>query len=461
MRQVYSRMTISQTADNSQSPDNSQTSETPQRPLRVWPGIVLVVLLWISRFGVKAVIPGIEGFGLGMMGSFGITVLLVVWWAFFSRARHIERWGGLLLIAVALGATWLLKHESMWMLWLLGYALPILWLAFITWAVLTRRLPDKVRRATMVATIVLACSAWLLVRQHGIDGDHVATFAWRWTPSPEERLLAQSNEQPPSVSSSSATTTPVAPTATALPSASATPEPSKDPATAIRPAATEKQPEWPGFRGARRDGVVSGVRIKTNWSASPPVQLWRRPIGPGWSSFAVSGDVFYTQEQRGENEVVACYRMNTGQPVWSHSDAARFFESNAGAGPRGTPTLSNGRVYTFGATGILNALDAANGNVVWSRNVASETNTEVPFWGFSSSPLVTGDVVIVAASGKLVAYEAATGKRRWLGPAAGSSYSSPHLVTIGGVPQIVLMSGAGATSVSPTDGKQLWQHAWR
>jgi len=190
------------------------------------------------------------------------------------------------------------------------------------------------------------------------------------------------------------------------------------------------------------------------------VQLWRRPVGPGWSSFAVSGDVFYTQEQRGENEVVACYKMATGEPVWSHRDAARFFESNAGAGPRATPTLSNGRVYTFGATGILNALDAGTGAVVWSRNVASETNTEVPFWGFASSPLVIGDVVVIAASGQLVAYDAAAGKRRWLGPASGGSYSSPQLVTIDGVQQILMMSGSHAMSVAPADGKQLWDHGW-
>jgi outer membrane protein assembly factor BamB len=188
--------------------------------------------------------------------------------------------------------------------------------------------------------------------------------------------------------------------------------------------------------------------------------MWRRPIGPGWSSFAVNGDLFYTQEQRGDNEVVVCYKASTGQPVWVHQDSARFFESNAGAGPRATPTLSNGRVYSFGATGILNALDAGRGAVIWSRNVSNDTGTEIPFWGFASSPLVIGDLLIVAAAGQLVGYDAATGNQRWLGPKGGGSYSSPQLVTIAGVPQVLLMSGRGVTSVSPTDGQQLWQHAW-
>lgn len=188
--------------------------------------------------------------------------------------------------------------------------------------------------------------------------------------------------------------------------------------------------------------------------------MWRRPIGPGWSSFAVNGDLIYTQEQRGDKELVSCYKASTGQPVWTHQDAARFFESNAGAGPRATPTLSNGRVYTFGATGILNVLDANNGSVLWSRNVAKETNTATPFWGFAGSPLVIGDLVIVAASGQLVAYEAATGNRRWLGPAGGDSYSSPHLVTIDGIAQVLLVKGGGMTSVAVADGKQLWEHKW-
>jgi outer membrane protein assembly factor BamB len=222
----------------------------------------------------------------------------------------------------------------------------------------------------------------------------------------------------------------------------------------------EKGADWPGFRGPKRDGIIRGVRIKTDWSAAPPAELWRRPIGPGWSSFAIRGNLLYTQEQRGDDEIVACYDMTTGEPVWKHRDAARFWESNAGAGPRATPTLSNGRVYTLGATGILNALDAGDGSVLWSRNPASDTGTEVPGWGFAGSPLVVGGVVVVATAGKLAAYDLATGDPRWTGPAGGDGYSSPHLVTIDGVAQVLLLSGAGATSVAPADGAVLWKHPW-
>ena len=430
--------------------------ETPtSRKLRLWPGIIIVALLFISRFGVKAVIPGIEGFGKGMMGSFGFVIIFLLWWVFFSRAAWLERLSAIGLFAVAIGGTWLLRHESMWILWLVGYAIPWLCLAFITWAVATRRLPDRIRRLTMVATILLACGVWLFVRQDGIDGDHTASFGWRWTKSPEERLLAQTADQPVAAPTAAPTV------AAAQPSASPSTTPATDVAKEATPAAPAKaQPEWPGFRGPRRDGTVRGVRIKTDWSGSPPAQVWRRPVGPGWSSFAVAGDLMYTQEQRGEEEVVACYKASTGEPVWLHRDKARFFESNAGAGPRGTPTLSNGRVYTFGATGILNVLDAATGSVIWTRNPAAETNTKTPFWGFSSSPLVIGDTVIVAASGKLVAYDAANGKQQWLGPGAGGSYSSPQLVTIGGVQQVLLMSDSGLVSVNPADGKQIWNHQW-
>jgi outer membrane protein assembly factor BamB len=108
----------------------------------------------------------------------------------------------------------------------------------------------------------------------------------------------------------------------------------------------------------------------------------------------------------------------------------------------------------------VNALNADDGAVVWSRNAASDTEVKVPGWGFASSPLVVDDVVIVATAGRLIAYDLATGEPRWLGPAGGSGYSSPHLATLAGVKQILLLNGTGAISVAPASGTQLWEYPW-
>jgi len=450
----------------------AQTDErTPRKPLRLWPGVIAVVLLWVARFGLKAVVPGFAGFSLGMMWTLGAALAVVLWWVFFSRAPWRERLGVIVLMIVGMVGAWHLRHESIGPLWLVGYAVPFLCLALVAGAAAGRRLPDGPRRATMAATILLACGVWTLVRTEGISGDHVAEFGWRWAKSPEERLLAQEADRPAAPPSALPSALPSVPAAAETPKERVVTQARDQPAALPAASAGAKTAaNWPGFRGPGRDGIVRSVRIETDWAASPPVELWRRPIGPGWSSFAVRGNLIYTQEQRGDDEVAACYDATTGEPVWTHRDAARFFESNAGAGPRGTPTLSNGRVYTFGATGILNALDAGDGAVVWSRNAASDTDgtpsmsggkTKVPDWGFASSPLVVDDVVIVAVAGQLVAYDLATGKPRWSGPAGGVSYSSPHLVTIDGVAQVLLVSGAGATSVAPADGMRLWEHSWR
>ena len=410
---------------------NVQTDEsTRQNPLRLWPGVVAVSLQWVVRFGVPIVMP--EAIAFGVIGGLVGGLAIVVWWAFFSRASRSDRWGAVVLMIVALVVTSQLVHESiataMMGMMFIVYAIPVLSLPFVVWAVTTRNFPDRPRRVAIVATILLACGGWTLVRTGGFTGELDQDFAWRWTDTPEERLLAKGGDEP-----------------TVLPSASAV-------------AATGAG--WSGFRGRDRNSMVPGISIATDWSTSPPVELWRRALGPGWSSFAVHGDLFYTQEQRGDDEVVACYDLSTGEPVWKHRDAARFWEANAGAGPRGTPTLSDGRVYTLGGTGILNVLEAGDGTLVWSRNAASDTDVKVPHWGFAGSPLVVDDVVVVAAAGTLVGYDLATGALRWFGPPGGDGYSSPHLLTIEGVAQVLLMDGDGATSVAPADGRLLWEHPW-
>jgi outer membrane protein assembly factor BamB len=408
-----------------------------------------------------------------MLGAALGGLVVVVWWLFFSRAPWSERVGAIVLMPVAVMATRLVVHPSMARAgmgnMLYFFAIPVLSLALVTWAVATRRLSAGPRRLALVAAILLGCSVFTLLRTAGVSGDGRADLHWRWTPTPEERLLAQAGGEPSTLASLPTEKVPVEPQPTpatesqakapSAPRAAKAPEKRTDDRTAPSRAPTGTTgADWPGFRGPARDGVIHGVQIATDWSASPPVQLWRRAIGPGWSSFAVQGDLVYTQEQRGDDEVVACYKLHTGEPVWRHGDPVRHWDSEGGAGPRATPILSDGRVYTFGATGILNALDAASGALVWSHDAAAETGVETPGWGFAGSPLVVGDVVIVAASGRLAAYDAATGHPRWLGPTGGGGYSSPHLATIGGVPQVLLLRGARSTSVAPADGTLLWEH---
>ena len=380
-------------------------SSTERRPLRLWPGVLIVALQWLIRFVVPIVAPDTLMYAVlaGLVGG----VAVVIWWLFFSRAAVAERLGGIALMVLAMFVTPYILHESvatgnMGAMFFI-YAIPVLSLAFVVWAVATRNLADGPRRMTMAVAIFGACALWALVKTGGNTTDLNHDFSWRWAPSPEERLLAQSDGEA------------LAGTA------------------AVQDAGS---PEWPSFRGPNRDSILHGVRIATDWDNQPPVELWRRPVGPAWSSFAVHGDLFFTQEQRGEQEIVSCYKVSTGEPVWRHSDDTRFWESVGGAGPRGTPTLSNGRIYTLGGTGLLNALDAGDGSVIWSRHAADDTGAELPTWGFSASPLVLDDMVVVAASGALVAYDLATGEPRWSGPAGGEGYSSPQLMTLNGVPQL-------------------------
>jgi hypothetical protein len=433
------------------------------RKLRLWPGVLAVTLQWLTMFGLPVFLP--EQGGTAILAGVAGALVVLPWWILFSRAPWLERIGAVAMMVPAVAVTSRLVHESiangMMGFMLYVYAAPLLTLALVAWAVASRHASTPARHASMACAMFLGCGSLTLVRTDGITGDAISDFEWRWTPTAEQKLLARTTENPSPTRPAAADAAPE----TVPPSVESTVIPAQ-PATAITEAAPAPSEhglmrvEWPGFRGPMRDSVVLGVTIETDWSSNPPKELWRRPIGPGWSSFAVSTGRLFTQEQRGEDEVVSAYDLKSGEPVWTHRDAARFWESNAGPGPRATPTIDNGRVYTLGATGILNALDIRDGRVLWSRNAATDTGARIPDWGIASSPLAVGDIVVAATAGSLAAYEASTGNLRWLGPKGGWGYSSPHAATIDGIEQIVLVNGPGAIGVSPPDGVVLWKYAW-
>jgi len=445
-------------------------NEAVRKPLRLWP----VIAIWVAFAAAVVASLFVLEESITLIAAAVGSLLILIWWIALSRSRWQERIGALVLIAVIVALVRATAHLSIvgGVQFMLSYIRGVFFCCFAlaAWALIADRFDGKARWLSLAAALLVI--GWLpvtLMRFEGVQGAGGFVMHPRWTPTPEDLLLAQGPEPlkplPPAVEPAKETApappaqTPesVAPVAPAAAAALKAPAP-QAPKAPEAPEAPEVL--WPGFRGANRDSVVRGVRINTDWAASPPVQMWRRAIGPGWSSFSVRGDLLYTQEQRGNEEIVSCYRVSTGEPVWRHADPVRFYESNGGAGPRSTPTIDKDRVYSMGATGILNALDARTGKKIWSHDTSKETSREVPFWGISSSPLVVDDVVIVSVGGTLVGYDIATGTQRWTGPLHGGSYSSPHLVTIDGVTQVVILSSPGAVSVNPADGKLLWDYKW-
>ena len=218
------------------------------------------------------------------------------------------------------------------------------------------------------------------------------------------------------------------------------------------------------FLGPGRTGVLPVARFSTNWTTQAPRELWRRPIGLGWSSFAVVGGQAWTQEQVGDDERVICLNVATGQTLWSHSERTRFSEWQGGDGPRATPTVQDGRVYAMGGTGILLCLDAATGKLVWRRSVLEENGLSNLIWGTSSSPLIVDDLTVITGgrgSGAVIyAYRSSDGSPAWKSGDHDASYASPILATLAGRRVIVSNNAESLTAHDPATGRILFNHAW-
>jgi outer membrane protein assembly factor BamB len=227
---------------------------------------------------------------------------------------------------------------------------------------------------------------------------------------------------------------------------------------------SEKAIDYPQFLGRGRDGVVHGVRLIRGWESQPPKELWRKSIGLGWSAFAVVGGYAITQEQREDKELVVCYEVKTGKVNWKHEHDVRFQDKQGGDGPRATPTIVDGKVYTLGGTGILDCIDGATGKNLWTRDTLAENSLTNLIWGKSCSPLVFDDKVIVTGGKEkkdcLLAYDRETGKPLWKTGDDAASYSSPTLSKLGGKKQILSVNAQSVTGHDPEDGKVLWKFSW-
>jgi outer membrane protein assembly factor BamB len=226
--------------------------------------------------------------------------------------------------------------------------------------------------------------------------------------------------------------------------------------------------DYPAFLGGGPWAEVSGAELDPDWTQHPPKLLWKQPIGAGWSAFAVVGNYAVTQEQRGPLEQVVCYELKSGRVAWTHDDPVRWDPSGNGAlgrvGPRATPTIHDGRVYTHGATGILNCLDATTGQVVWSHDTLAEEGVENLMWGKAGSPIVVDDMIVVSVGGtngnSLVAYDLKSGERVWSGGDRVSSYATPVLTEIAGTRQIVVVNEDYVTAHDAANGAVLWEYPW-
>jgi len=402
------------------------------KPLRVWPAVALAAIIVLCRYGPRL----IEGASsqywfvpifFPMLGA----ALILIWWLVASRATGRERWLGALGLIAGIAAIVFLSDPTMQSILVSYLTLPLGMVGFALGAFINRAASPAQRLKGVLLCSIAAMALTLLLRNQGVTGDYSFDFQWRWSPNVAERSWAAS-------------------------------KPTAAPAGNVDAALTNA--EWPGFRGADRMGHATGPKIATDWVAHPPKLLWKKEVGEGWSSFAIAGRYVFTQEQRGPSESVVCYDADTGNEVWAQQWEARFDEPMGGPGPRATPTLGDGAVFVASASGLVLRLKPGTGDIVWKQDVRSLSGRELPMWGFSSSPLVVGPLVIAYAGGAgdkgLFALDAATGEKRWSVACGADSYSSPQLTRILGDDTVLMLTNEGVLLVEPATGKVRLNYAW-
>lgn len=416
-------------------------SSRPFRSLRWWPAAILIALSVIVRF-VPSWTDG-SSFPLLLLGFLGpafFSSVVVLWWLFPSGASWREKGIGTAGLAGIAALTSMTSDPSMRGMAMILWTIPVGMAAFAIPLVVASHYPSY-RVWLGLAGAALGFGAWNLVRSEGVTGDFVVEFKPRWTVPAEKDYLSSRKASTNGETSSS----PESPPESTSPESNGAP--------------------WPEFRGPNRDGTVAEVVLNEDWEKSPPELLWKRAIGPGWSSFAVAENHLFTQEQIGDEEAVICLNADTGDTLWTFSAKGRFAEEMGGIGPRATPTYHSRQIFAVGADGMVVCLDAQNGKEKWRRELKEDAQRTPPTWGFSSSPLIVDDLVVVHAGGAgdkgIFAYDQADGSIRWQAASGDHSYSSPQKGTFNDVSGILMATNDGLQFLDPKDGSTIWNHEWK
>ena len=223
--------------------------------------------------------------------------------------------------------------------------------------------------------------------------------------------------------------------------------------------------DWPQYRGPTFDQHTPDA-VRTDWSQNAPKEVWRVPMGESFGSFAVKGNRAYAFVKDGSEEFCVALDKNTGKEQWRRSCGRTILkEYQGGDGPRSTPTIDGDRIYLFGTFFQVTCLKAEDGSVAWSHDMAKEfegqtgTNGINP-WGQAASPIVEGDLVIVAGGGPrqtFMAFDKNTGSIVWKNGTEKVTHATPTPATLHGVRQILFLVQSGLVSLEPKTGKELWR----
>ena len=221
--------------------------------------------------------------------------------------------------------------------------------------------------------------------------------------------------------------------------------------------------EWTQWRGPNRDGISSETGFLKNWPKEGPTVLWHIPLGDGYSGISIAQGKIYTMFAEGDDEFVICLDASNGEEVWRFRSGAKFTEQR-GDGPRSMPTVHGDSVFALGAEGKLYALDARDGTKLWAHNFVEEFDSKIPIWGFSSSPLIEGNLVIVETGGRdeqaIVAFDKKSGDVVWTTHTDAVGYSSPIAIDFGGTRQIIFLTSKTLLSLAPENGHIYWKYPW-